>query len=167
MRRRQRSLSRFILFSFMLRALVPLGLMLQLPAAFAHTEVTAEQAQSHGQSHDLSQAQAHPEGNAFGFVICPIQNPGIDLTVLVDRSQANGHHNHHKSSDNNENTISVDRGASLCNLWSSSTDSFLTATIFSNGVSDLDTQPQLPPATSDYQSNNFPRRLTRAPPQNL
>ena len=147
MKRCKRSLGRIILFSFALRALVPLGLMLQLPAAFAQADVGA--------------------GQSLGFVICPIQNPNIDLTVLVDAGQANGHHHHHKSNDHDDQTISVDRGASLCNLWSSSTDSFLNAAIFAISVSDLDSQPQLAPPTSDYQSNNFPRRLTRAPPQTL
>lgn len=162
MNRWRRRLSRIILFSFALRALVPMGLMLQLPLVSA--DITFQGANS------LSEVASR----SLGFVICPLQNPGIDLGVLVDSNQpaAQHAHHHHKghadaSGDDTSNTISVDRGASHCNLWSSSADSNLLLTGFASTDFEAGIQPPLTPTVSDYQSNHFPRRLTRAPPKNL
>ena len=149
----KRPLSRLILLSFALRALVPLGLMLQLPVAGA-TE----------------------NGKQLAFVICPQQNPGLDLTQLADSSQvagAHAHHGHHNhvsdplSGDSNGATITVDQSGSLCNLWSSSADAnFVTVADISNTLARA-AQRILPTSTVQFFSNQYPTRLTRAPPASL
>jgi len=165
MKRCRRLLSRLILLSFALRALVPMGLMLQLPIASANEGSHSESASA--------KANSTP---SFGFVICPVQNPGIDLNLLSDRGQPNAqhahHHNHHadqsaEKASQDHNTVSVDRGASLCHLWSSSENASLLATKYSNIEVPAGLQPPASPAVAVYQSNHFPSRLIRAPPHNL
>jgi len=140
-----------------------MGLMLQLP--MANADDTFQGVNS------LSRAAVT---SSLGFVICPVQNPAIDLGVLLDSGQpADQHaHHHHKGNadandDDNSNTMSVERGASLCNLWSSSTDNNLFPTEFSKVDLEAGKQPPLAAIVFDYQSNHFPRRLTRAPPTTL
>ncbi|MGR8949012.1 MAG: hypothetical protein ACU84Q_13275 [Gammaproteobacteria bacterium] len=148
----KRRLYRLILLSFTFRALVPLGLMLQLPVATG------------------SQDGLQSESSRLAFVICPQQNPGLDLSNLEDSSQAKGAHAHHGHADHaaaqsDGTTISVDQSGSLCNLWSSSADSNLLP---DPGLRFEQRSAALlfitTPIAPDL-ANQFPTRLTRAPPQ--
>ena len=145
----KRPLGRLILLSFAFRALVPLGLMLQLPAADATGTTTPP-----------------------AFVICPQQNPGLDLSQLIDASQPAGAHTHHSHHNHTQaqgdgTTISVDQSGSLCNLWSSSTDINLALVVPSTDVRLLSLQRFDSTDDATIFFNHYPTRLTRGPPTYL
>lgn len=151
MKRWQRSWSRLILFSFAFRALVPLGLMLQLPTVSAAGEGNLGQ---------------------LGFVICPIQNPSLDFSKLQslpqeDSQQTHNHHVSHGSPDGDAFVVANDLTGSMCQLWSSSAEldkpfaaGFFTFERVNNTF--LAYAVKTPGISKPY-----PARLTRAPPISL
>ena len=145
----KRPLGRLILLSFAFRALVPLGLMLQLPVA------------------DAAGATTQP-----AFVICPQQNPGLDFSQLIDANQPAGAHTHHSHHNHLQDqgdgsTITVDQSGSLCNLWSSSTDINLALDVPSADVRLVALQRFDSTDDATIFFSQYPTRLTRAPPTYL
>ena len=144
----QRSISRLVLLGFVFRALIPVGLMLQLPA------VAAEEQQ-------------------FGFVLCPLQNPGLDFSKLEqpdDSSHASAHHHHAgpqtkvNGESQDSTTVSAQTADSLCTLWASGAQSNLTVSsqkIFHQRSEELTTYYHSPALPQTQQTS---ARVTRAPP---
>lgn len=145
---RKRTIGRFLLFSFVLRALIPAGLMLQLPAIGAAAESTHQQ---------------------LGFVICPLQNPGLDLSKLdsADREQ-NPHAHHHHTSDTdgkpNPVTVSAETADALCSVWASSAETNISIDLQSPAHAHGTASKSNPSTQTFPQTKNISPRLTRAPP---
>lgn len=148
MKSRRRSISRILLLSFVLRALIPAGLMLQLPALGAAT---------------------FSGDSGLGFVICPLQNPGIDLSKLNDSTPDHNPHAHHGhladgGETTNAGTMTATSGESVCSLLAASalaTISFDREPAFYQRLA-----PTEPIADEQHflRINQFSPRLTRAPP---
>lgn len=156
MKSRQRLWSRLILVSFILRALVPMGLMLQLPNAVADDDLAGS-------------------SSPFGYVICPLQNPAIDLSILVDKRQPHQHHVQHqalvndsplKLDQHSDSVISVDHG-SFCKLWSSSAETSDPRKLDSHPALDSEQFSKASDKTIAFSQSSYPRQLPRAPPTTL
>ena len=145
---RKRTISRLLLFSFALRALIPAGLMLQLPAIGTAAESTHQQ---------------------LGFVICPLQNPGLDLSKLdsADRDRdPHAHHHHTSDADGKPNpvTVSAKTANALCSVWASSAETNISIDLPPPAYAHRKESTSNPSTQTFRQTKHVSPRLTRAPP---
>ena len=147
MRRRQRHFARLLVFSFMVRALVPVGLMLQLPSALADS------------------------GIAFGFILCPSQNPAINFDIFSENSAGENHSHHHHDvqsvsgvDSDSPTTVSLDHSSTSCHLWTNSAEVNAPLSVAVSGIN-CRTQDISRQAEEGFASNTLYRSAyPRAPP---
>ncbi len=123
---------------FALRALVPIGYMLQLPAG----------------------------GLAGGpaLVLCPVQNPELDLSLLAGAGDPHAHHHHGSDNPAAAATIEVDRN---CDAWAGSAGAPVAHAVPPLQVGPPRTPSVAPPRVALPVSTARSAAQPRAPPRFL